>query len=156
MKDHNTDMMGGDPLLNEEEDGEVAPLKSTLTSIRVMPHYHETSTQKLEMDLHSGRSHNMFTSIIHMGRSYETSLSCGVPPGRPPDSDLVKYVSCIDAPFIDPRREGALEHHASALRVWGNYKEKEIIFPLTSLSILSTHTALRKFVARGKNDIIMK
>ena len=63
----------------------------------------------------------MFPSVVHMGLSHETSLSCGIPPGRPPDSDLMKDVSCIDAPFIDPRRKGALEDHATALRVWGKY-----------------------------------
>ena len=98
----------------------------------------------------------MFPSMVHMGMSHETSLSCGIPPRRPPDLDLMKYVSCIDAPFIDPRRKGALEEHTTVLRVWGRLKEREIIFPLTPLSILSSHIVLRKVAARRKNDTIME
>ena len=94
---------------NEEEYGGVTPTSP----------YHDTSTQKLEMDWRGGSSHIMFPSIIHIGMSHQTSLSCRIPPGRPLDSDLIGYVSCIDAPFIDTRREGALQDHASALRVWG-------------------------------------
>ena len=91
-----------------------------------------------------------------MGISHETSVSCGMPYGRPPDSYLMKDVSYSNAPFIDPRRKGALEEHTTVLRVWGRLKEREIIFPLTSLSILSSHTTLRKYDARIKDDTIMK
>ena len=47
---------------DEEEDGGVAPTSP----------YHDTSTQQLEMDLHSGSSHIMFPSFFHMGMSHET------------------------------------------------------------------------------------
>ena len=97
----------------------------------------------------------MFPSVVHMGMSHETSLSCGMPSGRPPDSDLMKYVSYIDASFIDPREEGALEDHSTSLRVWGRYKERESIFPLTSLSILTSQIALRRYATRRKSDNIM-
>lgn len=56
---------------NEEEDGGVAPTSP----------YHSTSTQQLEMYLRSGSSHIMFQSVVHMGMSHKTSLSCGVPLG---------------------------------------------------------------------------
>ena len=75
---------------------------------------------------------------------------------RPPESYLMKYVSNIDAPFIDPREEGALEDHPAALRVWVRYREREIFFPLTSLSILTSQIALRRYATRRKNDTIMK
>ena len=113
VKDHSTDMMGGDPLLHEEEDGEISPIKNTLASIRVIPHYHDTSTQKSEMDLRSGSSNKMFPFVVHMGMSHETSLSCGIPLGRPPNSDLVKDFSCIDAPFMAP---GGREHYKTILQ----------------------------------------
>ena len=98
----------------------------------------------------------MFPLVVHMGMIHETSLSCGIPPRRPSDSNLMKDVSCIDAPFIDPREEGALEDHATTLRVWGRYKERERIFPLTSLSILTSQIALRRYVTRREDDTIMK
>lgn len=135
MKDQKNDMMGGDPLLHGEEDGEISPIKSTIASIRMIPHYHDTSTQKSEMDLHSGISHKMFASVVHMGVSHETSLSCGIPPRRPPDSYLMKDVSCIDSHFIDTRRKGALEDNNTVSRVWERFMEREIIFPLSPLSI---------------------
>ena len=45
-RDHNTNMSGDDPPLHGGEDGEISPIRSTLASLRVIPHYHETSTQK--------------------------------------------------------------------------------------------------------------
>ena len=131
---------------DEEEEGEVSPISP----------YYDTSTQQSEMDLCSGSSHDMFPYVVHMGMNHEKSLSCGMPPGRPPDLDLMEDVSCIDAPFIDPIRKGALEYHALVLRVWGKYKERKIFFPLTSLSILSSHTLPRKDATRMKDDTIMK
>ena len=83
---------------DEEEYGGVAPTSP----------YHDTSTQQSEMDLRSGSNHNKFPSIVHMEMSHKTPLSCDIPHGSPPNSYLMKYFSCIDAPFIDPRREGAL------------------------------------------------
>lgn len=108
------------------------------------------------MDLRSGSNHIMFPSIVHMGMSHEKSLYYGIPSRIPPESYLMEDVSCINSPFIDPRMEGALEDHTSTLRVWGKNKEREIIFLLTSLSILSSHTALRKDAARMEDDTIMK
>ena len=109
-RDQNADMARDDPLLLGGEEGEIAPIRSTLKSLRVIPHYHETSTQKTEMNLRSGSRDMMTPSLMHMGMIHETSLSCGKPPGRPLDLDLVKYVSHLDAPFIYPRRKGALEY----------------------------------------------
>ena len=98
----------------------------------------------------------MFPFFFYMGMNHETSLSCGVPSGRPPKSYLMEDVSYIDVPFIDPRKEGALLDHDIVLRVWGKYRGRGRIFPLTSLSILTSQIALRRYAARRKNDTIMK
>ena len=88
------------------------------------------------MSVHSGSKDMMIPYIMHMRMIHETSLSCGKPLGRPTDSDLVKDASHIDAPFIDPRKKGALEDHTTTLRVLGEPKEEGNIFPLSSFSTL--------------------
>ena len=106
--DHNVDIAGDDLPSHGGEDGAIAPIRRTLISLRVIPHYHETSRQKTKMNWHSGIRDMMIPYIMHMRMIHETSLYCGKPPGRPPDSDLVKYVSHLDAPFIYSRSMGAL------------------------------------------------
>ena len=54
---------------------------------------HKTSTQKIEMDFPSGSKDLTVPSIILMILLHGTLLSCGKPPGWPPDSDLVRDVS---------------------------------------------------------------
>ena len=49
---------------------------------------------------------------------------------------------------------GALEDKNTALRVLGELKEEGDILPLSSLSTLSSHTALRGNVARLEDDTI--
>ena len=74
----------------------------------------------------------MIPSIMHMRMIHETSLSCGKPPRRPPDLDLVRDVSHLDAPFIDPGRMGTLEDQDTALRVLGRLKEEGDLLPTSS------------------------
>ena len=123
---------------------------------RVVPNCHETSTQETELNFLSGKRDMMIPSIMHMRMIHETSLSCGKPLERPLDSYLVKDVSHLDAPFIDPRRMGALEDQNAALRVLGRLKEEGDILQLPSLPTLSSHTALRRNVAALENDTIMR
>ena len=117
-----------DPL---SKNGARAAIRGTLTPLKGVSKFHGTSTQRSKMDFHSGSSHYMFPFVFYMGMNHETSLSYGVPSGRPPKSYLMEDVSYIDAPFIDPRKEGALVDHDIMLRVQGKYRERKIIFPLT-------------------------
>ena len=56
------------------------------------------SIQKVEMDLHNGSRDLTVPSIMLMRLVHGTLLFSGKPPGRPPDLDLVRYVSQHDAP----------------------------------------------------------
>ena len=105
---HNPGIEGDDPPPPIGEDGVISPIRGTLASLGVVPNYHKTSTQETYLNFHSGSRDMMIPSIMHMRMVYETSLSCGKPPGRPPNPDLVRYVLHHDAPFIDPRGMGAL------------------------------------------------
>ena len=41
-RDHNANIAGDDPPSLGREDGAITPIRSTLASLRVIPHYHET------------------------------------------------------------------------------------------------------------------
>ena len=54
---------------------------------------HTTSTQKSEMDFHSGSKDFTVPSIMFMRFLHGTLLSSGKPPGRPPNSNFVRKTS---------------------------------------------------------------
>ena len=68
----------------------------------------------------------------------------GIPPGRPPDLELVRNVSHHGAPLIDPGGVGALGGHGITLRVLGRLKEEGDILPTSSLPTLISDLTLRK------------
>ena len=88
------------------------------------------------MDLHNGSKDLTVPSIMLMRLLHGTLLFSGKPPGRPPDSDLVRNVSQNDAPNIYPGGMGALEDQDIALRVLGRLKEEGDILPTSSLPTL--------------------
>ena len=76
---------------------------------------HNSSTHITKMDLNSGRKDLTVPSIMFMRFLHGTLLSSGKPPGRPPDSVLVRDLSLLDAPKSDPRGMGELEDIATTL-----------------------------------------
>ena len=89
----------------------------------------------------------MFTRLLH-----GTLLSSGKPPGRPPDSDLVREISHHDAPSIVLGGMGALEDHDTTLRILGRLKEEGDILPISSLPTLISDFALWEEM-HVKNDL---
>ena len=65
-RDHSADIAGEDPPVHEGEDGAIAPIRGTLALLRVIPKFHEPSTQEIEMNLCSGSRDMMIPSIMHM------------------------------------------------------------------------------------------
>ena len=82
------------------------------------------------------------SSIMHMRKASEISLSSGKPPGRPPDTDLVGKTSQFAAPNLDLGGFGALEDKATTLGDLGKLKEEGTIFPLSSSPTLLSDPAL--------------
>ena len=83
-------------------------------------------------------------SHIQSTLDVDVSLHGGIPPGRPPDQEMMRHVSHHDAPFIDPGGVGALGGHGIMLRVLGRLKEEGDILPTSSLPTLILDFALIK------------
>ena len=107
---------------------------------------HNTSTQKIEMDLNSGSKDLTVPSIMLMRLLYGTLLSSSKPPRRPPDSFFVGDVSQHDAPNLDPRGMGALAENDTMLGVLVRLKEEGDILPISVLPTLTKYIALTEGV----------
>lgn len=107
------------------------------------------------MNLCSGSRDMRIPSIMNMRMAPETSLSYGKPPGRRHDSDFMGKTSQLATPNLDPGQMGALEHKDTVLGDLGKLKEEGNISPLSPLSTLSSHTALRIEAPSLKGSTIM-
>ena len=106
------------------------------------------------MGLHSGSKDLTLPSIMLMRLLHGTLLSSGKPPGRPPDSNLVRDISQHDAPSIDPGGIGSLEDKATMLGVLGRLKEEGDLLPTSSSPILISNSTPWK-EEKGRNDLPM-
>ena len=90
-----------------------------------------TSTQKTEMDLHSGSKDLTVPSLMFMRFLQGTFSSSGKPPRSPPDSVLVGDISLIDALKSYPGGKGALGDTSTVLEGLRKH-QKEGDLPLSS------------------------
>ena len=79
-----------------------------------------------------------------MNLAHETLLFSVIPPGGPPDQDLVRNVSQHVAPLIYPGGVGTLGGHGTTLRVLGRLKDEGDILPTSSLPTLISDSAMWK------------
>ena len=90
----------------------------------------------------SERRDKSFHSHIQPALSLDVSLHGGIPPGRPTDWEINKYLSQHDAALIYLAHEGALRYHDIALRVWGRLQEEGDIIPTFSSPTLISDSVL--------------
>lgn len=103
---------------------------------------HNTSTHKTEMDLRSGSKDLTVPSIMVMIFLQGTLLSSCKPPGRPPNSVLVRDISLHDAPRSELGGMGALEDTTTALGGLGKHKEEGDFFLSSSSPTLISNSVL--------------
>ena len=126
--------------------------------IRGMHTYHSQidSTHKIDLYLCSGSKDLTVLSVMQMTLVHETLLFSGIPPGRPPDQELVRNVSQHVAPLIDLGGMGTLGGHDTAQGVLGRLKEEGDILPISLLPTLTKHIALREDVSRMDSTIMVQ
>ena len=134
----------------DREDGQHQVNRSTHPYL-----FHEVDTQKRQTDLHNESREKAVHSYMQSTLDIDVSLHGGIPPGRPPDQELMRNVSQHAAPLMDPGGVGTLEGHSTSQRVLGRLKEEGEILPLSSLPTLTPHLALREDATGIEDDTII-
>ena len=74
--------------------------------------FQEVSAQKKEVLLRSERRDKSFHSYIQFALDLDVSLHGGIPPGRPPDLELARYILQFGSPLLDSRGMNTLEGYS--------------------------------------------
>ena len=87
--------------------------------------------------------------------NFDVSLHGGIPPGRPPDLEMVGEIFPIGSPLLDSGGVNTLEESGTVQRVWDGLKEERYILPFLASPTLTTYVALIEVAAVMEDGTFM-
>ena len=93
--------------------------------------FQRDNTKKRQTDLRYEGKGKVSHPYVHYTLDIDVSLHGGIPPGRPPDLELVRDILPLGSPLLDSGVVKTLEESSTMQRVWDGLNKERYILPFS-------------------------